>query len=347
VQMRDFKTTYKSTCQLIACVGWIALLTSCYQTTVVIIDLPENTPEEAPIFVAGNFNYWDPADPNFLMLKNEKGQYSIDLPRGTGYLQYKFTRGDWTTVEGTVCGNFRDDRYLEYKSSQEIEVSIDGWEDLTPIDCPTVRIIVQELPENTPEYAPIYLMGNFNAWNTCNLQHVLQKNDFGQLYIELPRPEENQRYEYKFTRGSEETIEVDAKGFDIENRYFYFGASDTTFVTIANWKDLKTPELLDLVIIVDKLPPETPTNTSIYLVGDFNDWNPSDKQLILEKNENGQHFIHLLLKNRKMEYKFTRGSWKTVEGDRDGLMLRNRQFVYKGKDTIRTEITGWEDLTRQ
>ena len=82
----------------------MAGLTSCYQMRVEVDHIPSNTPANADIYITGEFNSWDPGDNRYILEKLNDSVYYIDLPRGVGELEYKFTRGDWSTVEKDNCG---------------------------------------------------------------------------------------------------------------------------------------------------------------------------------------------------------------------------------------------------
>jgi hypothetical protein len=85
--------------------GLLALfLSSCYEMTVEVTRIPSNTPAGDPIYIAGNFNNWDPGDDRYILQQTGESTYEVRLPRGIGPLEYKFTRGDWTTVEKDICG---------------------------------------------------------------------------------------------------------------------------------------------------------------------------------------------------------------------------------------------------
>ena len=85
----------------------VLLLTACTKVTVVVTEIPPNTPSHASIFCSGNFNYWDSSDRSLLLNKAINRPYShyIDLPYGWGKAIFKFTRGEWKTVEKDRCGN--------------------------------------------------------------------------------------------------------------------------------------------------------------------------------------------------------------------------------------------------
>lgn len=97
-------------------------------------------------------------------------------------------------------------------------------------------------------------------------------------------------------------------------------------------------------IIVTKIPASTPSNASIYIAGNFNNWNPGQNNFKLIKNLQGQWTITLTFAPGIYQFKFTRGSWNTVEGNKDGKVIGNRSYQYTGgKKTLELEIEGWED----
>ncbi|MEM9022711.1 MAG: hypothetical protein AAGB22_03155 [Bacteroidota bacterium] len=74
------------------------------QVTLHIENLPANTPAGDALFFAGSLNGWDPGDTNYTLELRNDGDYWIDLPAGSGTVEYKFTRGSWPTVEGNASG---------------------------------------------------------------------------------------------------------------------------------------------------------------------------------------------------------------------------------------------------
>lgn len=100
------------------------------QLTVKISSIPTDTPTPVEIFIAGNFNGWDPGDNNFKLSSNGDGIYEITFIPTTNNLQFKFTRGSWETVEGDSNGQFIPNRNLEYTGeASTTELNILGWED--------------------------------------------------------------------------------------------------------------------------------------------------------------------------------------------------------------------------
>ena len=94
-----------------------------------IKSLPSNSPDNSSIFVAGNFNGWNPQNKNYQFQKNEKG-YFLELSLNEGSYEYKITRGGWDKVECTKEGKDVGNRTLKADAEATIEVSVEGWKDL-------------------------------------------------------------------------------------------------------------------------------------------------------------------------------------------------------------------------
>ena len=100
-----------------------------------------------------------------------------------------------------------------------------------------------------------------------------------------------------------------------------------------------------LTLNVTAVPANTPANANIHIAGTFNNWNPGDATKILTPLGGGQYSITLFPPNGTVEFKFTRGSWATVEGNANGGQLPNRTTTYNGQPkTVNLTILTWEDL---
>ncbi len=101
------------------------------QVTLRVNNIPTNTPTGATLYVAGNFNGWNPSSTP--LSANANGTYSIVLNPPTGILEYKFTRGSWSNPEGNESGGFLPNRTYNYTGGTvEIDgLSILSWEDLS------------------------------------------------------------------------------------------------------------------------------------------------------------------------------------------------------------------------
>jgi predicted alpha/beta superfamily hydrolase len=103
-----------------------------------------------------------------------------------------------------------------------------------------------------------------------------------------------------------------------------------------------------ITIVLDSVPTNTPQTYSIFIAGSFNGWDPGNADYKLEMNEALNWFqITLPSPEVQYEYKFTRGSWATVETDALGNEIENRSISVGGADSIFTRIDGWEDLIEE
>ncbi len=321
-------------------------LTACQQVTVVVKDIPPNTPPGSALFISGNFNYWDPGDQTYaLQLNPHDSTYTVTLPKGSGTVEYRFTRGDWTTVEADQCGNPMTNHRVRYQNKDTIRTSILSWKDLGPTRCDEVTFIVDQMPAETPPNAALYIGGNFTDWQAAVPRYRLQKNEEGTYSIRLRK--NLPKIEYKFTRGSWDADEVDAVGNSIPNRTFTFGTQDTMLVTIPAWKDkLPTARNSDRITIVLSVPRSTPDGDRLFLTGNFNNWDPHDRRYEMRWIRNWTYTINLPRKRNHIEFKFTRGDWSTVEADNYGNTLENRVFTYGSLDTLYLTVQTWEDLAK-
>jgi predicted alpha/beta superfamily hydrolase len=99
------------------------------QVTFRLDSIPDNTPPEDFIYIAGNFNGWQPGDVNYRLLKDGQGIWWITLgiaPEGT-QIQFKFTRGSWETVEKGPNGEELNNRLFTYGNGDTVGVIIYNW----------------------------------------------------------------------------------------------------------------------------------------------------------------------------------------------------------------------------
>ncbi len=100
-----------------------------------------------------------------------------------------------------------------------------------------VTFLLESIPANTPAAGPVYIAGDFNGWNPGNASQALQKNQAGKWYITLAARTPGTRIQYKFTRGAWASVEKGASGEEISNRQYTFSTPDTVRITIYNWAD--------------------------------------------------------------------------------------------------------------
>ena len=103
------------------------------QVTFVLESIPENTPENAAIYISGDFESWTGGQSRYLLQK--KGQYYfITLPKQGNTIRFKFTQGNWETAETNIKGNSIDNRTYTFKEREEtVKITILNWDKNTGI----------------------------------------------------------------------------------------------------------------------------------------------------------------------------------------------------------------------
>lgn len=99
-----------------------------------------------------------------------------------------------------------------------------------------------------------------------------------------------------------------------------------------------------LHIHLESLPKSTPEGASIFLAANINQWQASATGYSFSQNERGEYWLHIPEASGNLEFKFTRGSWKSVEAGPLGRGIANRTYAYSSEDTIHVIIAAWEDL---
>jgi len=103
-----------------------------YKLTIRINSLPPN-PVTDVVYVAGNFNNWNPKDELCKFKKDSLGKFIISFPNvPANDYEYKFTRGGWETVETTSDGRNIANRVLKLMSDTVLNIDIGGWSEGKP-----------------------------------------------------------------------------------------------------------------------------------------------------------------------------------------------------------------------
>lgn len=101
------------------------------QVTFIIDSIPDYTPPEDIIYIAGDFQGWDPGNPEYALSKNEDGLWFFatdSVPEGTS-IAFKFTRGDWTKVEKGPNGEEIPNREFTFGNGETVHYVVDNWAD--------------------------------------------------------------------------------------------------------------------------------------------------------------------------------------------------------------------------
>mgnify|MGYP001793490558 CR=1 FL=1 len=91
-----------------------------------------------------------------------------------------------------------------------------------------------------------------------------------------------------------------------------------------------------------KLETSEEDGRAIYLTGNFNKWNPKDEQFKLNKIEDSKYEIQIDDADlpEKIEYKFTKGGWESVEIDEYDNIMPNRKTA-KSRQKTQDHVEKW------
>lgn len=92
--------------------------------------LPNPQSADEPIFLAGTINNWQPGHESFRMqADDEPGWLTLTILNPPGELQFKFTRGSWTTEEVNEAGQLVPNRIWRTTDGPTLETTVSGWRD--------------------------------------------------------------------------------------------------------------------------------------------------------------------------------------------------------------------------
>jgi metallo-beta-lactamase class B len=144
------------------------------------------------IYVAGNFNGWNPKDEKYKLKVFGNGRKSIVInDLASGVYAFKFTRGGFEKVETTNDGRDISDRIVEVNGDLSLDLTIAGWKDDYPdkpkryTASPQVKIIdtAFKIPQlNRLRRVWIYLPKNYAQ--SAKTYPVIYLNDGQNLFNE-------------------------------------------------------------------------------------------------------------------------------------------------------------------
>lgn len=104
--------------------------------------------------------------------------------------------------------------------------------------------------------------------------------------------------------------------------------------------------LAQLTFVIDSLPVNTSVDSTFYLAGNMNNWEPNAADYHFETST-GKPVLQLTaVATAKLpyplEFKITRGTWDHCEGAQNGTSIPNRTMKWHDGDTLYLTIAGWE-----
>lgn len=107
-----------------------------------------------------------------------------------------------------------------------------------------LTLIIDDIPENSPPNASIYLAANINQWNPADNDYQFKLNKNNELYLVLDSLNVDDEVVFKFTLGTWDLVELNLDGSDKSNRTFTFQESDTLFLSIDAWHTPTSPGII-------------------------------------------------------------------------------------------------------
>lgn len=143
------------------------------------------------VFVAGNFNNWNPRDSAYMLLRGANGQWTGIFTVPAGEYSYKYTRGDWDHAEATAKGEDAQNRLVQVNADLAVSDTVPAWTNKIPgkprPHTASANVQVLDTSFTIPQLARkrrlwIYLPANYNS--TSDKYSVLYMHDGQNLFDE-------------------------------------------------------------------------------------------------------------------------------------------------------------------
>ncbi|WP_128895883.1 alpha-amylase family glycosyl hydrolase [Longirhabdus pacifica] len=161
----------------------------------------------------------------------------MDESSYAGFSKYTVSLGDYTQLEAVFNdgnGNWDNNYGQNYKFDVGVYTVMNGeiLEGEPDVDQLTIEV---KVPADTGN-DDVYFASSLNGWDAGSNAYKLTEIADDTYVIILTEPSDS--FEFKITRGSWETVEVDSDGNDIANRsYTWDGDSTVLEITVEKWRD--------------------------------------------------------------------------------------------------------------
>ncbi|MCG8701041.1 MAG: helix-turn-helix domain-containing protein [Bacteroidales bacterium] len=207
---------------------------------------------------------------------------------------------------------------------------------------------IKDIPSYTPASDTLYICSSLNNWKLKDPQFAFHKLPDGSYRLALNLAS-NEQFDFKINRGSWASVEGNEVGEFRSNRLFRNAEHIyESNIVVKSWQDLHKDNFPPVEIKVLKIPDNTPPDAKLYIAGTFNGWKCDDPDYELVQLKDGTYRCEIDFGVQEFYYKFTRGSWQSVEARWDGGFMSNRKYIKQPETspvTIKVNIKGWEDLS--
>lgn len=138
------------------------------QVTITVTTVPEQTSGE--LFIAGNFNGWQPGKAEFQLQKNRNGYTITFTPIEKEFIEFKITRGNWDTGEVQADGSHMPNRVYPYTPGMQITVEVSAWQDQVKgpeklLNPEIIRFAIASTELETTKNIKVYLPKDYHTTN--------------------------------------------------------------------------------------------------------------------------------------------------------------------------------------
>ena len=147
-----------------------------------VVGQPEKHKDEI-LFIAGNFNGWDPGLQSYKFSKSINGNLLLEIknvPRGI--IEFKITRGNWAKVECATNGSTFNNRVVKISTDTTLEIRIEAWADdipsRPPVSTRTKNVFVMDSAFFIPQ-----LNRKRRVWIYLPEDYAFSKKQYPVLYM--------------------------------------------------------------------------------------------------------------------------------------------------------------------
>ncbi|MFL5353971.1 alpha/beta hydrolase-fold protein [Archangium sp.] len=306
-----------------------------------LVQVPEaSTPLDNGLWLSGNAPELGGGKPDGVKLYkavNDRYVAVLSFAPNTS-LEYRVTRGTADTVEAGSHGEDLTRTHTTKSGLERLELAVGRWGDV-----PSQLTFKVTVPPETPADAHLVLKSN-NEVLGAGLALTYQGGTTFQATVALRRGLDFS-YNVQMTAPSAQ-VALDTAGAVVPPRSFKVNADEMVNLTVERWG----PESGDTeprIAFVVAYPSNTPAADSLYIVGNQDQVGPWDPGLVrMYKAVNNRFAITLsFTPGTSLEYKFTRGSWDTVEKGPAGEEIDNRTYsTGSGFARLFLTVAKWADL---
>lgn len=317
-----------------------------YQTVTFRVNMSETTESPNGVHIAGNFQGWNPLGTPMTNEGDGIWSFSSEFLEGT-QLSYKFINGNaWPQQEnvpsscgvGDGFGGFNR-TYTVGSSGEMLPIVCFGSCSNCSTSASTVMVLFQvDLSNTTVSPQGVHVAGSFQGWNPNG---TVMTNLGGSVYEILYPVPTNSTIQFKFINGSEwigqESVPIDcgqSDGFGGFNRFLEVGETNLAYGPVCFGAcNACVPQTPVLVTFRVNMSNETVNSGGVYVVGDFNEWDPT-ATMMSEYQPGLYQAIGVVNSGSTVRYKFLNGpDFIGVEnvpsscGESDGFGGNNRVFT--------------------